>query len=315
MSHLDVVAVRSACADLVLEVPYLPRHDEKVVGRMVGWLPGGTMGNYACAAAKIGLKAGWIGSVADDFTSGIILDDFVRFNVDTSAVEFRPGENNSFTVVMVDPTGEKAIVVVPVLEEPKQVSEQQLEYVKRSKAVYLGPYDYEFFLNFSHDAAKAGVLVVTDVEESSIVTKDNYKELLRHVDIVIFNATGFTHVLGLDPLAGNRVELEDQLKELFELGPRLVAISLGSHGCIVADKTQIVRSPGFKVEVVDTTGAGDCFNASLTAGYLWNWSLADMAKFANAAGALAVTKYGAREALASKDQVERFLQEQGLRIG
>ena len=309
MACLDVVAVRSACVDIVMKVPNLPKHDEKVMGTMVGWLPGGTMGNYACATSKLGLKTGWIGNLGDDFMTDIVLDDFAKFNVDTSAVDFHPGEANTFTAVMVDPTGEKAIVVVPVLNEPKRVSDKQMEYLRGARAIYAGPYDYEFFTNLAHDAQKADVLVATDIEDSSIVTKDNYKEILKSVDIAIFNAGGFKHVLGANALEISQKELQMELKGVMELGPRLVAISLGGQGCIVADKTGVVRKRGLKVDVVDTTGAGDTFNASLTAGFLWGWPVSDIAAFANGAGALAVTQFGGRGGLATKQEVLRFLNE------
>lgn len=309
MAGLDVVAVRSACVDIVMKVPQLPRHDEKVMGTMEGWLPGGTMGNYACATSRLGLRTGWIGNLGDDFMTNIVLDDFANFNVDTSAVDFHPGEANTFTVVMVDPTGEKAIVVLPVLNEPKRVSAKQMEYLRGSRVIYAGPYDYEFFTSLAHDAQKAGVLVATDIEDSSIVTKDNYKETLKSVDIAIFNAGGFNHVLGVNALEVSQKELQVELKGIMELGPRLVAISLGGQGCVVADETGLVRQRGLKVDVVDTTGAGDTFNASLTAGFLWGWPVPDIANFANGAGALAVTQFGGRGGLATKQEVLRFLNE------
>ena len=292
-----------------MKVPHLPQHDEKVMGTMVGWLPGGTMGNYACAASRLGLKTGWIGNLGDDFMTNIVLDDFANFDVDTSAVDFHPGKANTFTVVMVDPTGEKAIVVVPVLEEPKRVSARQLEYLQGSRAIYVGPYNYEFFTRLAHDARKAGVIVATDIEDSSIVTKDNYKEILQYVDIAIFNAGGFAHVLGTGALELRKNELQRELRGLLELGPRLVAISLGSQGCIVADQSVVIRCKGLKVDVVDTTGAGDTFNASLTAGYLWGWNVSEIASFANGAGALAVTQFGGRGGLATKQEVLQFVDE------
>src|SRR5262245_55243259 len=110
---LDVLAVGGVDADLVLTVDRLPSFDEKEIGRLVGWLPGGPAANSACAASRLGLRVAALAVVGADKAAQIIIDGYTEFGVDTTLVEIAPDATSPFTVILIDPTGEKAIVVVP----------------------------------------------------------------------------------------------------------------------------------------------------------------------------------------------------------
>ena len=94
---------------------------------------------------------------------------------------------------------------------------------------------------------------------------------------------------------------------MLDLNPQVVVVTLGREGCLAVTADDEVRCPGFETEVVDTTGAGDCFNAAFLTGYLSGWSLERMANFGNAAAALSVTKLGPRAGIPTRKQVLKFL--------
>jgi sugar/nucleoside kinase (ribokinase family) len=93
------------------------------------------------------------------------------------------------------------------------------------------------------------------------------------------------------------------------LGPKIVALTLGVDGCIIASSEKITHVPALKVEVVDTTGAGDAFMGALSFGLLQGWDLERVGLFANACAALCCTKVGAR-AMSKRDEVMTLIKAQ-----
>jgi len=101
-------------------------------------------------------------------------------------------------------------------------------------------------------------------------------------------------------------DYEKIVKALLRLGPNLVAITLGADGCLIATPKELVHVPAYKVDVVDTTGAGDAFMGGLSYGLLQNWDLQRVGSFANACAALCCTKVGAR-AMSRFNEVAAFI--------
>lgn len=304
MKNVDVVAINSACIDIVLKVDHLPGTDQKVLGEHIGDIPGGTMANFACAISNFGVSTGWTGPIGDDKEGRLALDDFSKFQVDTSRVMIEKGKRTNFTVVMIDPSGEKSIIVANTIENPTDLTDEQKEYIEKAKVIYPAPYNLEFFKKVAEFAKKHHTLVCIDVEESSPVNEDNINEVLSLTDIVIFNRYGFLKVFGERALDEERLKAVTQ--QALDQGLSLMAVSLGADGCLLVNQEGLIKIPAFKVEAVDTTGAGDCFNAALVYGYLNGWDSSKIGLFANAAAALSITAYGARGHLPSVEQVKNF---------
>lgn len=301
---LDVVAVGEGCIDLVLQVKRLPGHDQKVMGRLVGWLPGGTVPNFACAASRLGLGVGFLGSVGDDHAGRLVREDFRSFGVATDGLRVCPGQETRFTVILLDETGEKAIVVVSTYPEVIEVDAGTRSYIAGARALYTMPYDPEQFGKVATAARAVHTRVVIDIEPTVGADLRALKGILAHTDIAFFNREGLTAAVG------NR-ELSSAAQEMLGYGPQILVVTLGKDGCLVVDGDEIVECGGFVVEVKDTTGAGDCFNAAFLAGYLWGWPLSKAATFANAAAALSVTEIGPRAGFPTVEAVQRFLMERG----
>lgn len=92
-----------------------------------------------------------------------------------------------------------------------------------------------------------------------------------------------------------------------EYGIRIVSIKLGAEGCLVISNNEQIQVGGFSVNRIDTTGAGDSFAAAFSVGFQRGWSLSKCAKYANAAGALTVTRIGARTAMPTMDDLEKLI--------
>ena len=96
---------------------------------------------------------------------------------------------------------------------------------------------------------------------------------------------------------------------LLGLGPKTVVLKLGARGCLIAGEQGSHRVPGFKVDAVDTTAAGDVFNAAFAAALAEGQAVPLAARFANAAAALSVTRPGAQNSVPSRGEVDQFLRE------
>jgi sulfofructose kinase len=298
---LDVLAVGGVDADLVLTVDHLPSFDEKVIGRLVGRLPGGPAANSACAASRLGLRVAALATVGDDEAAQIIIDGYTEFGVDTSLIEVAPDATSPFTVILIDPTGEKAIVVVPGTP-PRYRMDRVEQTLRRARAMYMMPGERAQFLELSRLARACGAQVMIDVESTVGFDAASLEQLLAAVDIASFNQDGFIAATGQQPSP-------ETLRRLLDYGPHTVVVTRGAQGALAATADQVAEEAGYRVEVVDTTGAGDTFNAAFLCATFDGLALEERLRFANAAAALSVTSIGPRGLLPTRREIEDFLAE------
>ncbi|MDR7559959.1 MAG: carbohydrate kinase family protein [Armatimonadota bacterium] len=312
--RLDAIACGAAAVDLVIRVPRLPAYDEKVVGALVGRLPGGTMANFACALARLGGRAAWMGTVGADPDGALLMQDFRRFGVDTRHVQVVRHQQTNFTVILLGRSAERAIVVVPSLRERLPPKRPLRQYLSTARFVYLSPHDLALAHRVATEAAAAGCRLALEVEPTAALTPARGSVLLPRTHLAVFNRGGLASFWGMNgvPRAGHAVRAA---RRVLELGPQVVAVTLGRHGAILADSTRVVVHPGFRVRAVDTTGAGDCFSAALVLGLCRGWPLEQIAAYANAAAALSTTGLGPRGHLPRHREVVRFLRSHGCSWG
>jgi ribokinase/sulfofructose kinase len=303
---IDAVAVSAASIDHVIRVRRLPAFDEKVIGALVGRLPGGTMANFACALSRLGGRAAWMGTVGGDPEGAMLLRDFRRFRVDTQLARVDRRRPSNFTVIFLGPSAERAIVVVPSIRERLQAPARVQRSLTRASFLYLSPRDLGFAEQLSGIARGAGCRVAVEVEPTADLTLARARRLLRHTDVLALNRDGLATFLGIRG-AISPMQAERHARRLLFYGPHHVAVTLGRHGAILAGQDQVAFHPGFRVNAVDTTGAGDCFSAALILGLCRGWPLPEIASYANAAAALSTTGAGPRGFLPSDRDVQGLL--------
>jgi ribokinase len=131
------------------------------------------------------------------------------------------------------------------------------------------------------------------------------EESLRHISVLTPNETEAELLTGLE--VSSETEAEAAASLLFTMGVEAVLITLGSRGAFILDADHRELVHGFQVEAVDTTAAGDVFNGALAVALADGRSLAEAARFASAAAALAVTKLGAQPSAPTREEIEEFL--------
>ena len=297
---IDVLAIGGIDADLVLRVPHIPGHDEKVRADFEGWQSGGPVGNMACAASRLGLNVHAVCQVGDDEGGTRFLDDYLKDGVDTSLCDVRAGDATPFTVILIDPTGEKVILVISAFE-PEYDLERIGAALERTRVMFMLPRAKDFPV-LARLARERGAMVMTDIEPGADDDAEFLKPVLELADIASFNQFGVRAWTGREPSPA-------LARELTAMGPGTVLFTRGAAGAIGANSDTSLQVEGHKVEVVDTTGAGDTFHAAFVKGTLSGLGLEDALAYANAAGALSVTALGPRGLLPDHATVEAFLSE------
>ena len=265
--------VGSTNVDLVVCVPHLPVPGATVLATSSRREAGGKGANQASALAWLGADVDFVSAVGDDDDGVWSLAQLASAGVDTSQVLRSTHAATGQAVVMVDPGGENAIVVSAganaLVTAPGAID---AEVVLLTLEVPLAAVTQTALL-----AADRGVPVVLNAAPA----QDLPAELLSAVSVLVVNEQEWA------ALGGNA-------HRLFAGGPFAVVVTLGSAGCRIVEASGERVLPAERVDVVDTTGAGDCFAAALAFGTGRGWPLERSCRLALAAGATSVTHAGAR---------------------
>lgn len=299
-SIFDILFIGGACVDIILKIPRLPYPDEKLVANYVGKQAGGLVGNTACAAARLGLRSGWVGDLGDDENGSEVINSFKQFSVNVEYIRVNPDIETDFTVILLDPSGERTILVVPASEPSPLLDPSILSLASRCKISYCLPRSLDWFTPYAQAVHEGGGQVAIDIEGSSPVKGTELVRVLQHTDIVFCSAGGLRLATGSD-------DPEIGCERILAEGVSCVVVTLGSRGAWGAARGVYLFVPAFQVPVVDTTGAGDCFHAAFLSQYLENKPLDTCLKFASAASALSVQEIGAREGLPDREMVQKFI--------
>jgi ribokinase len=257
--------VGSTNVDLVLRVDRLPLPGETLLARGRERMAGGKGANQAVAMARLGAEVCFVSAVGDDEDGRWSLEQLVDEGVDVRAVTVVDAPTG-LAVVTVDARGENSIVVVPGANEHVTVTRDD-----DADVVLLS---LEIPLAAVHEAARSTAPTVLNAAPWRPLPPD----LLRHVDVLVVNE-----------------------HEAAQLGavPCEVVVTLGPQGARVGSTT----IPSYEVEVVDTTGAGDCFAAALAWGIGNGDDLVTAARRATRAASLSVRSLGARTGFPSAQEV------------
>ena len=282
-----VVALGSLNADLTVTTQRLPGPGETVVGSDLRILPGGKSANQAATAALLGVPTTMIGAVGRDGNGQLLLESLALKGVDTRHVYEREVATGT-AMITVDAAAENTIVISAganaTLTPADVVEKVSLETVTAAACC----------------AHEAGVPVVLNVSPARQLSP----ELLELTDVLIVNQ----HELAL--VSGQSVDtadLEQVAKAFMATGVKRGVLTLGGAGSLIYEDGRLEWVAAFKVNPVDTTGAGDSFMGTLLSALAAGVSLADGATLAAAVAACSTTKVGAQASYASADEVREFL--------
>ncbi|GIE83988.1 ribokinase [Actinoplanes regularis] len=287
-----MVVVGSANMDLVGLAEKLPRPGETVLGDDFVMTPGGKGANQAIAAARAGGTTTFLGAIGSDSFGVTLSSRLASTGVDTSQVRTSYG-SSGVAVIMVDRAGENSILVSPGanrtfldLTDDERARVAEADVLLCQQEIPMG-------------TVAAALAAARESGTRTILNAAPARELppglLDQVDLLVVNETEAQTITG-----GSAADLA----ALLALVPRVV-LTLSGDGSRYADRDgRDVHVPAFSVEVVDTTAAGDAFCGALAVAWAEGRELLDAVRWANAAGAAAVRKIGASNALPSRAEIE-----------
>lgn len=299
-----IVVIGSSNTDMVVRVPRIPQPGETVLGGEFTMAAGGKGANQAVAAARAGGRVRFVARVGDDMFGGRALQGFGRDDIDVTHVRRDEGETSGVALIFVAADGQNSIAVAPGANgrlSPEDVREARRAIVSATVVVMSLETPIETVSAAAQIASSAGVPVILNPAPA----RELDAELLQRVSILTPNESEATLLTGV------RVEGEDgaeyAARSLLSRGVDTVLITLGASGTFVASGEICERIPGYRVEPVDSTAAGDVFNGSLAVALAEKQPLMDAVRFANAAAALSVTRMGAQPSAPSRAEIQAFM--------
>jgi len=300
-----ITVVGSLNTDLVIRAPHLPSPGETVTGGEFATFPGGKGANQAVAAARLGARVALVGCVGGDDFGRRLIDGLRRDGVDVTHVRPAEGSASGTALITVGPGGQNTIVVAPGANSkltPDDVA--RAERLIEESAVLLLQLEVpmETVLAAVRLASAHGVRVVLDPAPAP--SGPLPPDLLKLVDVINPNETEARALTGVT--VTDEQEAGVAATRLLAQGVRAVVIKLGARGAFVHDGGRTAVVPGIRVDAIDATAAGDAFAGALAVGLAKEKDLIDAVHFANAAGALSVTRRGAQPSMPLRAEVDAF---------
>jgi ribokinase len=312
---LDIVAVGDSVVDVVIPVPRFLRGNEDSLHSEGMERHMGGSSNYLIMSSRLGLKAGVIDCIGDDDLGVFYRAGLEAEGVDTSRIRVREKGRTSGCIVILTNKGKHAYIGLEGVSRTLTAEELDENYVARTRAFFMSGYSLsetpiaDAVLKALRAAKKAGRHVFFDPSPvAGAIQVEVLREVVESTDTLILNDRELgliTSTLGVRP----------QPVSLLCLGAERVILKEGADGCSFHTTSGSEHYPGFKVTVVDTTGAGDSFDAAIVYGTLKRWPNHDIATLANAVGAVKVGKKAAGRNVPTLDEVKVFLRERNALAG
>lgn len=297
----DILVVGSLNADLVVRAPRFPAPGETISGEDLAIIPGGKGANQAVAAARQGAQVSMLGRVGSDSFGPTLTNNLQQNHVDTTYVLTDKSATGT-AIIVVDANGQNSIVLSPGANgkvAPPDVDAFSFQDADMLLLQFEIP--LETVIHAASLAHQNGLRVILNPAPARPIPDS----LLADVDLLVPNESE------LQLLSGQPVTDTDSAKSaaqaVLEKGVKTVIVTLGANGALLVTDEKVTHIPTLKVEVVDTTAAGDAFIGGLAAALLKGKSLEEAVRYGNASGALAATKFGAQPSLPTRDEVERLL--------
>jgi len=283
-------------------VDHIPRFDAPTASMAdFATSGGGPVSTALVALARLGAQTGYLGVIGNDEAGLNLKRAFEQEGVYVNHLRLQPGARSPVCIVLVHAkTGRRSILCYRGTHAELKLQQADRAYVAAARFLHLDGHHMTAAITAAQWMREAGGTVVLDANKP----RPRLDELLPWVDVLITNAS-------FPPAHTGQQDIAGAAQKLAHTGARLVVTTLGEQGCLCFTAESSLHVPGFAVNVVDTTGAGDAFHGAFIYGLLRAWSLQRTATFANAVAALSCTALGGRAALPRLHEVEAFLRDRG----
>lgn len=282
--------------DTVIPVAHFPASGSKVEVRSASVLPGGQVATAMVACRRWGLRARYVGKLGDDHAAGLHRNAFHQAGVEARLMT-APGCTSQQAFILVEDSGERTVLWKRDARLTLRPEDLKKEWIMDARIVHLDGHDTEAAIVAATWAREAGIPVVADLDE----LYPGVERLIEKVDYLIVSRDIPEQLTGSSNLHESLPRIQKQF------GCRLTAATLGHDGALAWDTHVFCYRPAWRVNVVDTTGAGDIFHAGFIYGLAQEWPLERTLDFACAAAALNCTACGARGGIREVPEIANLM--------
>ncbi len=298
----QLVGIGSTVYDTLMVVDRYPVEDTKQQGLETKVQGGGPCATALVAARKLGVRAAYMGTVGDDPFGAFMMEDFARWDVDTSAVRHVSGGVSFHSVVLLNQaTASRTCVWNRGTVEPPRPEELDMDMLAHARVLHLDGHMLDAALFAARACRETGVMVSYDAGG----LYPGVEALLPLADYLIPSEEFALKA------TGESVPERAAEKLFAAYHPRALVVTQGVRGGILLDGEGMRRYESYPVKAVDTNGCGDTFHGAFAAGKIYGFSNEDACRYASAAAAIKCTRLGARQAMATDPECRAFLRERG----
>jgi ribokinase len=288
----DVVGFGALNLDKLFKVNMIAKKEEEGTVLDFKESAGGSAANTIVGLARLELKTGFIGKVASDREGKYLLDEFRKEGVDVNGIAVMEGGRSGSVMGFIDPQGDRALYVDPGVNDHIDFKDINLDYVSGTEFLHLSSFVGENPFKAQKQLIEQLSSVKTSFDPGAIYARkglNSIKPIIRRSYVLFPNGIEVKLLTGQDYREGART--------LTELGANIVAVKLGKQGCYVTDGKETHLIEAYRVEAVDTTGAGDAFCAGFLYGLIKRKELYECGKLGNFVASRCISKMGARTGL------------------
>jgi sugar/nucleoside kinase (ribokinase family) len=296
----DIVGICTPCMDLNVNVKNFPVRGRMENANQISWQGGNKVSSGLVASARLGARCAIIGHVGDDVFGRFNLKDFNRHGIDTRAMTAAPSAATSLSIVLSDAaTGERTFVFHGGTVPRYTFSEAHVPLLASAKYLFIAQANAETE-KAAGLAREAGAQIFVDADGYT----DAMAAMIPKIDVFVASSYFYKAMFGE---VETDAQHEKNCREVMAMGPKIAVFTLGDKGCVGVGKDGFFKLPAFKVDVVDTVGAGDVFHGAFLSGLLRGLSAKETARFAGAVSAIKCTRIGGRAGIPDLKTVSRFL--------
>ena len=297
----DVVGFGALNLDKLFKVNMIAKEEEEGSVLEFKESAGGSAANTVVGLARLELKTGFIGKVAADREGKFLLDEFKKEGVDVNGVSVSERGRSGSVMGFIDPKGDRALYVDPGVNDQIDFKDINLDYSSGTKFLHLSSFVGEKPFKAQKQLIDQLSSVKISFDPGAIYARKGLnaiKPIIKKSYVMFPNGIEVKLITGQDYIEG--------AKTFIELGAELVAVKLGKKGCYVTDGKESYMIEAYKVEAVDTTGAGDAFCAGFLYGLIKQKDLYECGKLGNFVASRCITKMGARTGLPKLEDLKNL---------
>ena len=296
---VDVVGVGVNAVDTLIRLPRFPASDSKLEFSESAVMPGGQVASAMIACQKWGLSTRYVGKVGDDEYGQLHRAEFAKAGVEAHLVT-TPGCASQSSFILVDESfGDRTVLWKRDARVSLRPEDLQREWIVEARALLVDGHDTEAAALAARWAREAGIPVIADLDN----LYPGVEALLENVDFVVSSKEFPARLTGEKDLLKSLPIIQRKFKN------RFTAATLGRDGVLAWDGSNFKYHPAYRIDAIDTTGAGDIFHAAFVYAQLEGLELEEQLSFSCAAAGLNCTGSGARGHIASLEEIRRLMRE------